>query len=326
MSRQPFVSPLLSMNSTRFSDLDFGAVAVGEGLANLKKDLHQALLDSFSSIPDSFQAEMHELLDAYCGTRQDFYRLFYVPVWSFLHWIPYPRSVDESGYGTVRLAVQAHALSLFIHLWDDHLSDSQLPPDMLRIHSRTTAWQQFVASAHELCRDFGLDPNQVEWACSTYLKATHRPIMCLDLTEYEEQFRKEVAIWTLVPRLVGSSLQPEAGEALSRIIEQFAIAWRIIDDIQDIHSDIAGHKKTAVWMELPVEGRLVWESCRKSIAACGELPPEEWSLLTRHILESGCLDRLLQRIQLLLRGSADAARAQGWHSLAVELEQSLIAM
>jgi hypothetical protein len=144
-----------------------------------------------------------------------------------------------------------------------------------------------------------------------------------DLDGYCRRFTDQIAIWTLVPRLLGQGvLGSEAADELCRIVESFAISWRLLDDVQDVHLDPLANEQTAVWIELDGEGRQRWAACRSRSIERGELDSETWGELSEAIRNSGCLGRLLSRIDEHLRNAAQLAESRGWTGLAQELEQA----
>lgn len=320
-----FEGPLLVRQRTEFTSIDFGRIEAAPEIEQLRHTLNALLLELIATLPKAQQPAAKSIIRGYAGGRNDFYQLFYPPSWSFLHWAtvsPHPSPTAE-----VRLAAQtAHALSLFIHLWDDHLCDRQLPIDLLRLQLRTLAWQRYSESSYRLVQGFNLPAEIVSQHMEQYLTAPHGFVLAESLEEYCEHFRQEIGIWTLVPKLLGHGLYSgNANGALPAIFTGFAIAWRLVDDIQDIHLDVACGKQSAVCVAMDELTRQRWEDCRLASFDSGKLDAATWKELRLAVRQSGVIQRLIAKINDLLATAAQSATAHGWFGLARELDQSRVA-
>lgn len=314
-------SPLLIRTRTEFTEIGFGKVFAVPEVAQLRRDLNIILFATVRTLPEPMAQRNAVTLDVYSGRRGDFLSLFYIPVWSFLHWVVADRA--DVPFDLKKAAQSAHAMSLFLHLWDDHLCDGQLEADIARLHLRTIAWQRFVSSGRELCALVGLAPQVVEDHANEYLSSQSGTDTVVDLESYLRRFSRQIAIWTLVPHALDQWLGGRAHESsLQRLVELFACSWRLVDDIQDIHLDLVAGDRNAVWHELDASGRELWEDCRLRSLERKELDQESWKDLSRSIRASGSLDRLLSRIDLMLHESFEIAQRNHWPGLAREIDQS----
>lgn len=316
-----FASPLRIKLQTEFTAIGFGRVAATPAVRRLRQELNDILFQLPVTLPAPLASEARAILSGYSGGDGDFYRLFYVPIWSWLHWAPAAARtpLSEELLATARTA---HALALFLHLWDDHLCDRQLAVDPLRLQVRTLAWEQFVAASQQLCARAGAHPHLVAAHTDEYLTSLQYPAPITDLDSYCARFARQIAIWTLTPRLLGGAGAGPAGSAaLCDIVTGFAIAWRLLDDLQDTDEDLLRGAETAVWIELDEVGRTHWRACQAQSLAQGELALAEWRALAAALHTSGCLSRLLARIDAHLRDAACTATVQGWDGIARELEQ-----
>jgi hypothetical protein len=314
-----FDSPLRARLRTVFSEIGFGAVTLDADIAALRRDLDGRLFATFDALPEPLLSEAHAILRAYSGGDGDFFRLFYVPIWSFLHWVPraLPGRLDPALLGDARTA---HALALFLHLWDDHLCDGQLSVDLLRLQMRTVAWGRCAEAMRRLCERAGCDPRLAEHHAGTYLSSLHRAPAANDADAYCDRFVRQIALWTVVPHALGHvSGGPTAAAALRRAVERFGVAWRLLDDVQDVHLDVLADTRSAVWIALDDAGRDAWALCGSRSRAAGEMEPESWSALCA--AARGTIRALLARIAAELGAAAEAARAGGWSALAHELDQ-----
>jgi len=317
----PQESPLLIKVHTEFKAIGFGEIAIVPEIARLQRDLNHILARTVKTLPPSLAASAGSLLDNYSGRCGEFYSLFYIPIWSFLHWtlVNQPSVSAE-----VRiLARTPHAMSLFLHLWDDHLCDGQLDVDVTRLQLRTIAWQSYISSCYELCEMVGLGHQLVDEHVSQYLSAQQIANTVGDLDGYCRLFSQQIKIWTVIPRILDYALSvAQNGHAIQRVIELFAICWRLIDDIQDVDLDLMTGKQNAVWIQLDKQGQALWSQCRMRSLEKGTLDRGTWKELVRAIRDGGCLSELLSRTSEMLTTGEQIAASNGWAGLARELEQS----
>lgn len=314
-------SPLLVQVHTELKSIGFGDVVVVPEIARLQRELNLILTGTLKRLPEPLAAESRSLLNTYSGRRGDFFSLFYVPIWSFLHWtLVNNGSVQPS---LAQAAQTPHAMALFLHLWDDHLCDGQLDVDITRLQLRTVAWQSHTATCYELCEAVGLHTDLVDEHINQYLCSQQSGEPVDDLNEYCRLFSRQVGIWTAVPRILDFAIRgSEESDVIRRLVEHFAICWRLIDDIQDVDLDLMTGKQNAVWIQLDSEGRRRWDECRARSLANGKLDPGTWKDLYSAIRASGCLSELLSRTNAMLTTCVQMAGANEWHGWARELEQS----
>jgi hypothetical protein len=278
-----------------------------------------------ADLPPTLREEALNELIVYAKPRPRFLDLFYIPIWSFLHWV----SAVRQGAGSNRLqpmieqAEHAHALSLFLHLWDDHLADSQLKPNLLRLHLRAIAWQRYHAAVAALANTVEGGPEIITRLVNNYLAACHHSAPVHDLAAFSDRFVQQIGIWLVVPTLLGHIVGgPGAARDLASVIESFAVAWRLIDDVEDIDKDILSGQDNAVWFELDHNGRDLWARCRAAFAGTGRFEPQAWASMSATIRNKGALAAVLGRINELLVRAEDLAMHAGWSGLAGELAAS----
>src|SRR5687768_13439270 len=83
-----FASPLLIRDNDAFAHIGFGVPVLSPEILALRSDLEVRLHAVLAHLPPLMRAEASAIIDAYSGQAGEFYRLFYLPVWSFLHWVP----------------------------------------------------------------------------------------------------------------------------------------------------------------------------------------------------------------------------------------------
>jgi hypothetical protein len=321
-----FVSPLRIPRHTAFTAVRFGEVALRPEITALRRELDGQLSAVLTRLPHPLWREAVSTIDRYAGEAGHFYRLFYVPVWSFLHWVPAAaqRPLDPA---VLQNAKTAHGLSLFLHLWDDHLCDGQLPVDLLRLQIRTEAWQAYVTAARCVAAEVAPISSLVEDHTGRYLTAAHAAEPVGSLDTFCLRFLDQIAIWTLTPRLLGAAAGGEAAAAaLERVIASFALAWRLVDDIQDIDRDLLDGVRSAIWHCLDEPGRRAWDACRAASLAAGDLDETTWRALSASASDPACVPRLLALADRHIVDAAQAAASQGWRGIVRELAQSRLHM
>ena len=314
-----FKSPLGSSGVSPFGALAFGTPVLPPALLAMRHTLQAHLGASLAKLPPAMQAEAHSIIAGYSGPSQDFFSLYYQPVWSFLHWVladaakpVAPSIVDD--------ACAAQALGLFLHLWDDHLCDGQLPTTQLTLQVRTDAWAAYLAAAYRLAQQVGAAPADVDAHVSTYLSAIHVAEPIANLDDFCARFERQIAIWTLVPRLLGRAVHDaQTGETLATVLRAFCNAWRLMDDLQDVQDDVLAGVESAAWQVLDAPGRAAWSECHALSKASGYLHAQAWALLQLRMHEAGCIAHLLAQTYGWLESAAALAQANGWQPLADEI-------
>jgi len=296
---------------------DFGAFTPDPKIVAQADRLEAKLALAVGDLPPAMAKEAAGELKMYAGHRPRFIDLFYVPIWSFLHWIPVAHPGMDAG--ALEKAQEAHALSLFLHLWDDHLSDAQLPPNLMRLQLRAVAWERYRAAVRSLA---AMVPGGDEIATRLihgYLTSCHQPPPATDQKSFSDRFIQQIGIWLVVPTLLGHLTGgPNRARELCAVIEAFAVAWRMIDDVQDIDKDIVSGQQNAVWFELNAPGRQVWEYCRIASAGGARPEPTTWQIATNTICGGALQSTLRQVVDLLSQAETLAAKA-GWAGLAAEM-------
>ncbi len=314
-----FTSPLASSGVSPFGALAFGTPALPPALLALRHTLQAQLNTSLARLPPVLQEEAQGIIAGYSGPSKDFFGLFYQPVWSFLHWVV-ATSAEPVSPSIVDDACTAQALGLFLHLWDDHLCDGQLPTTQLTLQVRTDAWATYLAAASRLAQQVGASQAEVDWHVSTYLSAIHVAEPIDNLGDFCARFERQIAIWTLVPRLIGRTVSgTQAGEELATVLRAFCNAWRLMDDLQDVEDDVLAGVESAAWQVLDGPGRSAWSVCHAQSKALGHLHPESWALLLQRMHDTGCIAHLLAQTYGWLESAAQLAQANHWHQLADEI-------
>ncbi len=311
---------------TRYTvPVSFGTVARGRAVERLARRLDRALEDVVRQLPPPMAQDAAAELAEYRGGHAHFIDLFYTPIWSFLHWVPAGLTPERRAKNApiIEQACQAHSLSFFLHMWDDHINDGQLAGNLLRVQLRSLAWRRYCDVLDALSARVPSGSGIVADMIAEYLNSVHRPARARDLDEFCFDFMRQIGIWRTVPVLLATLLHgKEAAQALLAIVDSFAFAWRMMDDVQDVAVDAAGGQQNAVWFVLDAKGRKSWAACRAASTGRRDPEPKSWAAVRRAIDRCGGIDTTLGSIEKLLSSSAELAAASGWDGIARELNES----
>jgi 4-cresol dehydrogenase (hydroxylating) len=290
--------------------LTFGGPPDDPVLDDLARQMAADLDGLVAGLPEGLARDARAALAAYAGKHPTFFGLYYRPTWSFLARVALPGPAARHRPRLRRL----HALTLFLHLWDDHLADGQLAPTLGRIHLRSRAWSAMEDEAAALSRAAGLPDAPWRDAAAAYLEAVGAPPEPADLDAALALARREAALCTIAPGL-HAALAGEDAAALARIIEDFAVAWRIVDDLQDIGRDAAAGRRSTVRLALTGAAAGAWD-------AAGVGDPRALAALAARL--GPAVPGLVARAQAALDAARAVAQAHGWRDLAADLAASRV--
>ena len=243
------------------SFIDFGKPIVSKEFEDLEQRLEVEIQELALNLPEPLRAGASSLLKRLHRGRRSFISLFYLPTWSFLIEVPIKQLSKE----TFPLALRAHAMSLFLHYWDDHLVDGQLRTTHLSLQIRTLAWERFIESVHELA---GIaHKTTVQDYVGRYFYGIYKERHIENIEAYCKQTELQAATWTLTPLLLAHLKgSPYPSDEVPRFINAFCKAWRMVDDIQDVKADLFDKTKTGVYFSFPSQQSALWDEVAKGKA------------------------------------------------------------
>ena len=241
------------------------------------------------------------------GEEFSFFDKYYVPSWSIIYWLF--RSVSK-GKGLEQEDMQngkaAHAMALFLHPLDDHLADGQLSATHLTVLLRSHAWMIMNAALNRLADGIDGGKTIVQDLINDYYSSIGSSKDILSLEGYCDHFRKQMATWLIVPVLLAKkiSCNEEFTNAIQTAYGSFGIAWRLLDDIKDIGTDMTNGAKSSIYACLPEEMRNCWreKSGQESDKENGYL-----KVILDYILENSVIERLRETICCELDSAASIA-------------------
>ena len=305
---------------TTFTSNCFGQVNLTPALEKFRHVLNREIIELLHSLPASMHADAVIFFLEHRGTsfipQFDFFRHYHAPSWTTLYWIA---KHDRSGRLTpreCRWAQTAHAMALFLHPLDDHLNDGQLPPSHLSLLLRSQAWLRMQQALEPLAARVKHGDGLVRNFLDDYYASIATPPPAATLDGYCDHFRKQMATWLIVPVLMARRQTADPGFAttLQLAYEAFGIAWRLLDDLQDIEPDRCSATPSAIYHTLPGRLRSQWR--REGTAAERSPANEIDAYLATHDVQDTIRDRIDRELAL----AADSFTDLGLVGLAAELQ------
>ncbi|TAL36457.1 MAG: hypothetical protein EPN93_08525 [Spirochaetes bacterium] len=295
------------------ASLRFGSIEPCGAERALLVELNDTVLALLRSLPESQHAPASLFLMEYSGLKLggpiDFFRNYHAPAWSVLHWIAAradnPRKPDSSLFP--RLA-RGHAMAMLLHSLDDHLNDGEIPSTHLALLVRSEAWRVMRDSFSIAERPDALGSGIADSCIDAYYRAISSPPDRAGLDAYCTHFRGQMATWLAGPLLAARAVSddPDFYRGVRESYESFGIAWRLLDDIQDVAADARAGGHSAVYHALDEEGRALWDglSMRPPVKEA-EIPAELVRALAAQDICSAITNRICAE---LARAESIAAR------------------
>ena len=287
---------------------DFAAVTLNPEQQELKQLLNRQIPELCTELPPAISSSAILYVTRYVagGGLERFVNLFdkyYAPAWTPLYYL-YHEIPDRSDL--LEPALKAQALAMFLHLFDDHLVDGELPLDHVALQLRTVAFDRFTRHTNTVAaRVRGGERIAAELLDEYFTGVTAPPSASLD--EYTANFRQQMATWTIQPYLAALPRGTEFAHHLRAAYEAFGIAWRFLDDLRDAREDAASGERTAVYLALIADGREAWDR--------GDMDE-----VAHAMKRDDTRGRMLALIHEYMERAASTAREIGLEELAYEFE------
>ncbi|MBC2736946.1 MAG: hypothetical protein HF981_21475 [Desulfobacteraceae bacterium] len=297
----------------------FGQVTLTEEAALFRHAMNREMMAFFRSLPPSTHTDAVVFCMQHFRTpffpAFDYFRNYPSPAWSVIHWIERHdggrlRQAPEEG----GLARTAHAMALFLHPLDDHLNDGQLPATHLHLLLRSQAWLRMHAALERLAIHVPEGAALVRGFIDAYYASIGSPPAIPTLDGYSTHFRNQMATGLIVPVLMAKTA---AGDAFAAAIETaygaFGIAWRLLDDLQDMAADMASGSHSAIYFCLPAALQEQWDRpSRRDDRAC-------YDVILTAVKNGGIVETIAVKIRTELMQAASAMEAVQMTGLAEEL-------
>ncbi|MBI4766290.1 MAG: class 1 isoprenoid biosynthesis enzyme [Deltaproteobacteria bacterium] len=305
------------------SGVDFGTVPFSQKEKDFRDDLNHKMLSFLKFLPESTQEEAFKFLMYSLRTSiaegLNFVRYFYVPAWSILFWL-HRTCPDKRKLGPNYLkdAKIGHNMAMYLHALDDHLADGQLPVTHLTLLVRSQAWMHLNQAFGRLARGVEKGGAIVSDFVNDYYSSIETSDQLESLDSYCDLFRKQMATWLIAPVLLAKKIS--TNEEFVRSIESsyvsFGIAWRLLDDIQDLEKDLKKGVHSSLYICLPTTIKKVWNRVKEE-----KVDRKEGSVgrVLNYIQKNGLIDFVKQRICTELESAASRAEKCDLAGFAAEL-------
>jgi len=302
------------------SEINFADADLSSEEEDFRRQFNQAIIALCRSLPPSTQTDAILFFTKYLvtpvGRELNFFRNYYAPAWSILYWLihmhpgdklPDPEDIDN--------AVTAHAMALLLHPLDDHLHDGQLPATHLTVLLRSQAWMIMNTALNQLIRGVENGEKIVREFVDSYYSSVDRSEGIRTLDDYCNMFRNQMATWFIVPVLMTKKMA--TAESLARAIQKaygsFGIAWRLLDDLRDIETDLRNGYHSAIFTCLPEHLQALWDKGGPGTGN-GHVEP-----ILDYIRQHRIIDTISGRLCRELESAAAIADGCEMESLAIEL-------
>ncbi|CAB1078799.1 hypothetical protein D1AOALGA4SA_6527 [Olavius algarvensis Delta 1 endosymbiont] len=302
------------------SGINFADADLSSEEEDFRRQFNEVIIALCKSMPQSTQTDAILFFTQYLATpvgrELNFFKNYYAPAWSILLWLIRSQPADNMpDPDDIKSAVTAHAMALLLHPLDDHLHDGQLPATHLTMLLRSQAWMIMNTALNQLIRGVADGEIIVRDYVDKYYASIGRSGGIRTLDSYCDLFRKQMATWFIVPVLMAKKMA--ADESFIRAIQMaygsFGIAWRLLDDLRDIETDMLNGNRSAIYLCLPEQLQAWWE---KGVPDKGNGHAER---ILDYIREHRVIDSIMERLCWELESAAATADGCQMESLAREL-------
>jgi len=305
------------------SEIDFGTVNLAGEEKKFCCEWNSEIISLCKSLPESTQTDALLFFMSYSKAsfeELNFFRMYYVPAWSIIYWLI--KSCPDAGKledPDVKNAKAAHFMAMFLHALDDHLSDQQIPVTHLALLLRSQSWVIMNDAARSLADGFDEGEEIIQNFIDDYYVSIRSVKDPKSLDDYCELFRKQMATWFIVPIILTKKItrDEEFSRAVQSAYGSFGIAWRLLDDIQDIAMDMNNGIHSSIFVCLSEDMQKLWQTqpARQTQDNRRFIEP-----VMDHILEKKIIDTLKQRICSELQSAAAIAGDYNLNGLADEFD------
>lgn len=299
------------------SQLTFGTVPLSEGQAAFRRAWNREIVLLCRGLPASTQTDAMLLFMRHAGLsldeEMDFFRSYYTPTWSIVYWLLHAgASGQHLTPQDVSDARSAHAMAMYLHALDDHLNDHEMPVTHLALLLRSQAWLVMHNGFARLAEGVDGGDDLVAGFLDDYYASIRGSNAEATLDGFCDLFRRQMATGMIAPVLIARKTgRDEASRgAIQQAYGSFGVAWRLLDDINDIERDLTQGAHSAVYFCLPEDMKALWDAAP---AEKGDPRTGRARAICDHVMENHVVDTLRRRIREEL-GSAAALAAR--HALA----------
>jgi hypothetical protein len=298
------------------SEVDFGAVNLSDREKEFCGEMNDEVIAFCKSLPESTQTDALLFLMRFFripfGQGFSFFMNYYVPAWSIIYWL-IQSALKGKGLSQedMQNAKSAHSMALLLHPLDDHLNDGEIPATHLTLLLRSKSWMIMNNALNRLADGIDGGEKIFQSFIDDYYAGISSSENVQSLDRYCDLFRKQMATWLIIPVFLAKKMftDKEFTDAIQTAYESFGIAWRLLDDINDIQTDMIKGVKSAIYVCLPEDIKNCWDK----VAA--DKNTNDTEVIFDYILKNGVIDSVRKRIcsELKLAASvADDLNITGW--------------
>ena len=307
--------------------MDFGAIDLSGRGNDFYRKFNNEIISLCETLPESIQTDALLFFMKYSGLsigqKLLFFKNYYVPSWSIVFWLTqYFPNNNESFQEKTKNAITAHSMAMILHSLDDHINDGELPASHLTLLLRSQAWMMMIHSLQSLSGG----SNDCNGIISDFIDDYYSSILSSDdmntLDDYCERFKKQMATWLIVPVLLAKTIKKgdEFSNGVQAAFESFGIAWRLLDDINDIQTDMKNGMHSAIYVCLPEKIRKLWGPSKRNN------PPIEnayHDTILNHIIDIGLIEKIQNMICRELQSAVSLSEIIQLNGLAGEFRYLL---
>ncbi len=305
------------------SRIDFGTVNLSREEEAFRGELNREMLSLCEYLPECKRTEaalfLVEYLQASFSSGLNFVNYFYAPAWSILFWLhrscPDNRKLDPK---YMKDAKTGHTMAMFLHAFDDHLNDGQWPVTHLALLIRSQSWMIMNQAYSRLAKGVEKGEETVRGFINDYYSSISKSDRAESLDSYCVLFRKQMATWLIAPVLLARKICPdeEFSRSIQAVYSSFGIAWRLLDDIQDIGKDMIKGVHSSIYVCLNEDLKGCWD---KDIEEKKDQNNDCVQAILSYVLEKGVVDTIKERSCGELESAASIADSCSMPGLAGEL-------
>jgi hypothetical protein len=308
---------------SQWEKIDLGPIVLSAQERIFYRRMNERVLALCRSLPPFIQTDsllfLMEYLGVVPGGPLDFFAHYYAPIWSSLYWLNFHLTTGDapSADRAVVAALTSQSMAMLIHSLDDHLQDGQIPSSPLIIHLRRKAWTLMGAAFKRLA--FGIPGGDriVYDYMEGYTESILDDSKMASLEDYCRRFERQMGIGLIAPVLFAtkSSGSRDLASAMEKALRHFGTAWRLLDDIKDVVTDVECGAHSSVYLSLPREARGLWDGMKTDL---GSARNRNKRIILTRFLESSLMNGLKKRLCHELELAASIAEAHGISGLAAE--------
>jgi hypothetical protein len=312
---------------THCSEIDFGPVTLSDRQERFLEDLNREVISLVQSLPESTRTDALLFLMHYMGIsvgqELNFFKNYYAPSWSIIYWVQDAfQQRNKLSDRDKESAMSAHANLLLLHSIDDHLNDNELRATHLSLLLRSQCWLIMNNALNVLVDGVDGGGEIIREYINDYYSGIRNSNEIHSLDEYCDLFRKQMATGLIVPALIFRKMCTDGKyfAAIRTLYESFGIAWRLLDDVQDLEVDMKKGTHSSIYIALSNTERMLWDS---RLTEREEIHEEYEKVILQAVIKRDVIARLKERIRNHLTAAASIAADHGMNGMGSELQALL---